>query len=169
MDGDAGRRLAHRDVVFALVVIAFCGIVYWQTLKLPPPRYEPLGPAAVPQALSAIVAVLAAGVLVRRVMTPGRRGEGPGDTAVAGPGFTPRPAMAAGALALTTSYVGAMDLGILGFVEASVLFLTLTGLFLGRRDWRRLPVLVGAALAVSLGSHFVFTRVFYIDLPTGLW
>ena len=156
------------DIVFALVIILVSTVIYWQTLGLPPPRYEPLGSAAVPRALAIIMAVLALLVLIRALRSNMRSSNNPADTSSSA-GHTAtyirRPWLAAFSFVLVCAYVAAMDQKLLGFIPATIGFLLLIGLLLNRGNWRQLPWLAGFACVLTLACHLIFTKVFYIDLP----
>ncbi|MEZ5861575.1 MAG: tripartite tricarboxylate transporter TctB family protein [Geminicoccaceae bacterium] len=158
MEGPGREPLA--DILFAVAVLALAGIVWWGTASLPPPRYEPLGSAALPRTLAVVMALLGL-VLLGRAWA-GRRQAAP---AAVGLGFRPRPWLAVGVLAVLVLYVAAMDLRLLGFVPASILALVLIGAMLTGFDRRRLPWLAGFVVILVIGVQLLFTRVFYIDLP----
>ncbi|MEZ5864206.1 MAG: tripartite tricarboxylate transporter TctB family protein [Geminicoccaceae bacterium] len=157
---ERSRREPLADIVFAVTVLALAGIVWWGTAALPPPRYEPLGSAALPRTLAVIMALLGI-MLLGRVWAGGRR---PAASA-ARPGFRPRPWLAVGVLAVLVAYVALMDLRLLGFVPASILALVLLGAMLTGFDRRRLPWLAGFVVLLVVAVQLLFTRVFYIDLP----
>lgn len=157
---EGSRREPLADILFAVAVLALAGIVWWGTSALPPPRYEPLGSAALPRALAVIMALLGL-VLLGRVWSAGPRRAAP----AVEPGFRPRPWLAIGVLAVLVAYVVLMDLRLLGFVPASILALVLIGAMLTGFDRRRLPWLLGFVVLLVVAVQLVFTRVFYIDLP----
>lgn len=150
------------DIVLALLVVGFATAIYWQTLSLPPPRYEPLGPAALPQALAVMLVVFALIIMARGLRGlragAGRVPEEPAE-------FQPRAGRAAVAYGVTAAFVATMDLRVAGFVGASLVFVVVLVLVLSRPSWRELPWIMGFAIVLSLGSYLVFTQWFYIDLP----
>ena len=83
-----------QDTMLAVVTSLFAGIVWWQAAKIPPPFFDPLGSAAVPNAIALILLVLALIMLLRAVLarpwrTSGEVGE-----------YRPRPDLAVGIVVL---------------------------------------------------------------------
>lgn len=52
-----------RDGVVGLVLVAFSGVFFWQTLGLPAPAFLPLGPAFYPRLILALLAGLGLGLV----------------------------------------------------------------------------------------------------------
>lgn len=158
---------ARNDLVLALLLYAFAAVLYWQASLLPPPFFDPLGSAAVPKFVALVLAVLATLVVVRVFVGAGEEpapvdeATPPEDTAA-----RPAPLIALGAVLLPTAYVASMAFDALGFREASILFIFAMGALLAR--FRRRAVLILLPLAILLGLlfDFIFTQVFYVDLPT---
>lgn len=151
------RAVAWPDLAFALAVIATAGLVWFGTADLPPPRYEPIGSAALPRAIAALMALLAVLVAVRAVRTPAA----PQGSSV-GWGATLRALLLA---ALLLAFVSVMDARLVGFRPAAAAFLFCAGLTLGGIGVRRVAAFALFAVGLSLGIHALFTRLFYIDLP----
>ncbi len=80
-------------------------------------------------------------------------------------GFEPRTRLASGCVALTVAYALSMTLGWAGFRLATFVYVLLAGLILTRSRLRSLPAVVLMAVAMGFGVHYVFTRIFVIDLP----
>lgn len=144
------------DYLFALVVVAFAGLVWFGTADLPPPRYEPIGSAALPRTLAALMALMAVVVAVRARPVPAASG-GAGDLAGA-----LRVAALAGLLVV---FVVLMEGRHVGFRPAAAVFLFLAATLLGGVAPKRLAGYAVFAVVLSLGLHAIFTRLFYIDLP----
>lgn len=160
-EGAAARPPAV-DLLFGLAVLVLAALVWWGTASLPPPRYEPLGSAALPRGLAIVMAALALVVIARAVL---RRPAVTERVAVADAGFRRRPGRAAGAFALLVAYVLVLDLGLAGFIPAScVAFILIGGVLIGF-EWRRLPWLAAFVILLVIALQLVFTRIFYIDLP----
>ena len=62
-------------------------------------------------------------------------------------------------------YVTLMSFGIASFVWATSLFVVASGLYLTDFDKRRLLPVFETAFLLSFGLHFVFTKLFAIQLP----
>lgn len=154
--GPSGERNVG-DLVFAAVIIAVAVVVWVGTAGLPPPRWEPVGSAALPRGVSALMAGLAAIVAVRALRTPAEGGSEPVTVrAVA------RLLALAGLLVVT---VALMDARLVGFRPAAIGFLFLACVILGGLSVRNVLVSAVFAVVLALSLHAVFTRLFYIDLP----
>lgn len=153
-DGDGA--VAWGDLAFALAVIVAAAVVWVGTADLPPPRYEPVGSAALPRGIAAIMACLALVVAFRA------RGRG---TSSDEPG-SPADALRAVLLgALVVGFVAIMDARLLGFRPAAAIFVLAACVILGGVAPRRLAAYAAFAIVLSLGLHAVFTQLFYVDLP----
>jgi putative tricarboxylic transport membrane protein len=157
-----GRRTA--DILAALAMIAIGTLSAWSSRGLPPPMLEPVGPAAFPLwaglGLIGLAVLLLVGTL--RAAPPA------GPLAIEQDTVRPRNDLALGTVVLALGYVAAMELEWLGFRWATVLFVLVTMQLLtpsGRR-LRQLPFAAAIALMFGLLLHYLFTRFFYIDLPS---
>jgi len=161
---DQEERHPLVDVAFALAVILFSAIVYWGTLGLPPPRYEPIGSAALPRGLAVVMTLLSLIVLVRAALRwrqtrdLGRSG----DEAVE---HRQRPLLAIAVFLVIAAYVAAMDMRLVGFIPGSIVAFILIGAMLTQFDMRRLPWMAGFVIILVVVIQLVFQRFFYIDLP----
>ena len=165
---EPGRR---NDLLLALGLYLFCAVVYWQASLLPPPFFDPLGSAAVPK-FASLVLVLLGTLVLARLFAPVPSSDpeaeaGAVDEATPPDEQPPRPApwTALGSVLIPVAYVGLMATGLLGFREASILFVFAMGALLAR--FRRTAVLLLIPLAIAFGIFFdfIFTQVFYVDLP----
>ena len=137
-------------------MIVVCGAVYWASLDLPEAVLEPIGPAVFPQVVSAILAALSLGVLMGALRRRAGR---------TNPSVVPRPWLAAATVALTVVYLAVMELELLGFRDATIVYLAVLGALLVDFAARKLPLVAGIAVVLGIGTHYVFTRLFFIDLP----
>lgn len=152
-------RTPGADLGLALAVAALAALLWWESDKIPPPFFDPLGSAAVPRGIAIALAALALLVALRAAASLRSRGRGDAQT------FRPRPDIALGIVALAVAYLGTMQLGLLGFPLATIIFLVAASALLGR--FERRTVAFGAAIAVimGVGGTWLFTEFFYIDLP----
>lgn len=149
------------DIILAIGMIFFSALVYWGSLELPPPRYEPLGSAAVPQGLAAIMAFLSV-LLILRAM-PHLKTFTSKENEVSD--VTPRPLLAVLIFALTVVFIAILDLGLLSFIPAGILYMTAIGYFMTHRNLKRMPRFFVFSVLMVVGNYYLFTKVFYIDLP----
>lgn len=184
---------AKNDIGLMTFIIAVCVAVLVESWDLPPGTFEPLGSGPVPQTIAFIIIGLCSIVLVRAIITlvrhndmqrTGEKVNLEAEDKVTG--FSPRPWSALAVLLLSGVYIGILYLGILGFGIVTVFFLFGIIVFLvgmePLRAFGRListfdrqhlaaarPVLIAAviALVMGFGCEIVFTKIFYIDLPTG--
>jgi putative tricarboxylic transport membrane protein len=156
---------ARTDVALAGGLMLFSGLLYYEAERLPPPFFDPLGSAAVPKLTALVLTVLAALLVLGRLLRAGQAA-GPG---TAGHERRGAPLVALGAVLIPIAYVALMQVRLLGFREATVLFVFALGALLGRRRRWGLVALAGLALLIGIGFDYLFTQVFYIDLPRAGW
>ena len=150
------------DVAFAVVVIGLAGVIWWGTAGLPPPRWEPIGSAALPRGLALVMGVLAVPILVGAV----RRWRNLEPSApTEPPAYRRHPARAVAVFAVLVAYVALLDLRTLGFAYATIPAFVLVGAILTGFDRRQLPRIALFVVALVLAIQWLFTRVFYVDLP----
>ena len=162
------------DMVLSVAVIVAAVAIYVESLGLPPAHWEPLGSAALPQALCVCMSFFAVIIFIRAFLALRRQKA----TAASGASvennndsqdFQRRPWTAAGMFALFAAYVAVMHAGMLGFVEATFLFLVAVCLLFTKGDRRHIPWIIVFALVLSIGNYLIFTKFLYIDLPATSW
>jgi len=149
------------EIFVCIGLIVFSAIVYWASLSLPEPEYEPLGSAALPQGLAVLMSVLCVIVILRAIPRL-KTFEVKRDI---NPEVTPRPMISVTVFIATLIFVGVLDFGILNFVPAGTIYLSLVGFLMTHRDVKKLPWIVGFSIVLTVSSFMLFTKVFYIDLP----
>ncbi len=138
---------------FGLLVAA---VLLVAARNIAPPIFDPVGSAALPRICAVALIgtglgiVLEAWLRARRDLTP------PATQAM-------RPATF-GTVALMAAYLAAMQFG-LGFTLATVLF-TAAAIPLVARSMRSIPLAIGTALLLGFGCNWLFTSVFFVDLPS---
>ena len=156
------------DLVLSIVLLGISALVYWETLGLPESPYEPMGPAFVPKVLSVIIGALALLLLAKSL-----RDRLKGAVAIASAPEEPfqtdywvkQPLMAVAGMVLTVAYIASMHSGLLGFRAATISFIMLSGSLLTKMKMRLIPIFILIACIMGLGGHYIFTKVFVVDLP----
>jgi putative tricarboxylic transport membrane protein len=158
------------DLLLALAVWAVSAAAYYGAALLPPPQFDPLGSAAIPKAIAVILAILAAIILGRRCLilrtAPAPAAKPVNEKDVPAP---LRLGIALASIAIIIAYVGVMDIGLLGFREATVPFVILLGGAMSRFRRSTMMVLVPLSLAIAIGFAWLFSGALYIDLPVTRW
>ena len=149
------------EIALSISLIIFSIIVYYFSLELPEPEYEPLGSAALPQGLAVIMSLLSLIVIVRAI--PKIKTYKP--TTNTDDNVTSRPKLAILVFIITLIFIGILDFGILGFLPAGIIYLSTIGYLMTHRDLKSFPWIVAFAVILTVFSYYVFTKFFYIDLP----
>jgi len=152
-------RMPRADVALALGVGAFAALLLWEAEKIPPPFFDPLGSAAVPQGVAVVLLALGAIVFLRALAAR------PWPARPEPEGYRPRPDVAVGIAILAVGYIAVMELGLLGFRDATIAFVALASAVLGRLSPRIMLTGLLVAVIVGFGGTYLFTRVFIIALP----
>ena len=147
--------------VSALLIVASAAI-FVETLELPPPVYDPIGPAAFPRVLSVIIGILALVVIVSAVRRPSLAAVQDGGQPRT---YRLRPDLALGSTLLTTGYVVLLAFRPFSFAVLTTLYLVVQIMLLFDFERRRLPAAVLLAAVFGFGSDYIFTQLFFIDLP----
>jgi putative tricarboxylic transport membrane protein len=141
------------SLVVAALGLAVGAVLWVGARNIAPPLFDPVGSAALPKVCAVALAGLGLGTLAQAWLSrrPRPAAEAP-----------PRPGTY-GTMALMAGYLLAMQLG-LGFLLSTILFTAIAIPLVGGR--RRLALLaVPIALALGFGTLWLFTSVFFIDLP----
>ncbi len=149
------------DILLAISMIIFSVVVYVGTLDLPPPRYEPLGSAAIPKGLALIMVVLSI-ILILRALPALKLFDGVKDEIT---DVTPRPGLSAAIFGVTVLFIAVLDFGILTFMPAGIIYMTAIGFLMTHRNLKRLPYVAAFSVLMVVGNYYLFTKIFYIDLP----
>jgi putative tricarboxylic transport membrane protein len=170
---DNARSSVVIDVILALVIIVFSIVIYFNTLDLPPPRYEPMGAAALPRALAVLLIIFSLFILIKvfikkrpaipSTKTETMQGEAldSQDSDISAYSY----AKAALIFLITCIYVASMSLKISGFLGATIVYIFLAGSIMKSTNLAGKAKMASFAIVFSLATFFIFTRFFYIDLP----
>ncbi|MGI9525298.1 MAG: tripartite tricarboxylate transporter TctB family protein [Hyphomicrobiaceae bacterium] len=163
------------DMILSVTVVSAAIAIYFESLGLPPAHWEPLGSAALPQALCLCMSFFAVIIFIRATLTLRAQRIDASATGTSGslePGeqeFQRRPWTAASMFILLAAYVAAMHSGLLGFVESTFIFLVSVCLLFTKGNRKHIPWIIVFALVIAIGNYLIFTKFLYIDLPETSW
>ena len=149
------------EIALSISLIIFSAIVYYSSLELPEPVYEPLGSAALPKGLAVIMSLLSLIIIIRAI--PKIKNYKPINNT--DENITSRPKLAILIFIITLIFIGILDFGVLGFLPAGIIYLSTIGYLMTHRDLKRFPWVITFSVILTVFSYFVFTKFFYIDLP----
>ena len=149
------------EIALSISLIIFSIIVYYFSLELPEPEYEPLGSAALPKGLAIIMTLLSFIVIVRAIpkIKTYKPKTNTDDNVIS------RPKLAIFVFIITLIFIGILDFGILGFLPSGIIYLSTIGYLMTHKDLKRFPRIVAFSVILTIFSYYVFTKFFYIDLP----
>ena len=152
----------RRDTGIGVGLLAFCGVLFWQTGAISTPPFVPIGPAFYPRVLLILLAGLAVWLLVEDILR--RRGPSQGVKKPAGPPPNYRRVLLAFLVFL--AYVASLN--IIGYMTSTFLFILGLSWSIGPRDRRGLPKLVAVSFGTALVIYLVFEKYLFVFLPRGL-
>ncbi len=158
MNSDTGPS-ALVDLALAGAAILLAVVLVVGSSSLPPPRYEPMGSAALPQILAGLIVLFAGWIGAGAV----RRRKAGGNEMPSMPGLQSRYKGIA-VFATLIVYVLALDVFRASFVPATTLFVTISAHLLSKPDWRKALAFFAFGLLLSSLIFFALTRFFYVDL-----
>ncbi|NQV95390.1 MAG: tripartite tricarboxylate transporter TctB family protein [Sphingomonadales bacterium] len=144
-----------------LAGLTFSVVLFLGAQQMPSARFEPMGPAGFPYIISALLFLLsmldgAIGFFGKQSGVPAEALPHIGDVGL-------RRMVFGGACAF--AYVIVLQLSLLPFIPASVLFLAGFGLILSNNIRREMLVIGFAALMLGVGVSLLLTRVLIVVLP----
>jgi len=152
-------RIPYLDIVISLSLIALAIAVLIAAKDIPPPFFDPIGSAAFPKYTAYLIIFLALVIGIRSILLAQLLPrESKRD-------FKLEPFLAAYTVVVPVLYVLSMNLGWASFRIATTLFIFALAALLSRFDRR---VLIASALIAPVfgfGGQYLFTEVFYMDLP----
>ena len=152
--------LQRFEVWVSLLVILICLFFLWESWDLPPGSFEPLGSGPVPQATAFIVILCAGLVILNALRKPFQLSENEGTKE--------QPSIRAGLIIslATVIYSLVLHFRLMPFAWMTTLFLVITIWGLEKFEKKRFfPALI-TAIVISFASEYLFTEVFFVDLPT---
>jgi putative tricarboxylic transport membrane protein len=149
------------DIGVSVALIMISVAVYWESLSMPPAFYDPIGPAAFPRALSVTICFLAIILIITALRLPSGRS----NQADRQSSHRLRLDLTVGSAVLTGFYILLLTLRHLSFAVSTTAYLISFIMLLMPFDRRRLSISIIIALIMGFGGGYIFTHVFYIDLP----
>lgn len=154
-------RTPLTDLAFSALVIAICSAVLWESRRLPPGSFEPLGSAPVPQVAAALIIFLSLIVLIKTWWELHRPADDVETIAL-------RWGDACFISTLTVLYILVLDYRAIRFDILTAIYLFLAIGLLARFHLRSLPAIAVVAGITGFATQFLFTKVFVVDLPGAL-
>ncbi len=147
------------DLVVCAALVLFAVVIIWGTRSIPPPFFDPVGSAAFPKYAAYIIIALALAIAARALLSlksPAGSKEKP---------FKEEPLFALYAVGVPILYILSMQFGLLSFRIATILFIITLSALLSRFDKRTVLFSGIIAIVFGVGGQYLFTEVFYMDLP----
>ena len=157
------RRSYTEIGVSALVVLA-CAVFLVQAYRLPPGTFEPLGSGPVPIVTASIVILCCIVVIIRAMLTLANEQGAVEALRAEFSGGSPLGALPM--LGGSVIYVGLLHLQVAPFGLLTFAFLTALIWAMERFNPRKIPVTLIVAAIFAFGAEYLFTNVFFVDLPT---
>lgn len=157
---------ARLEILVYAVLLCIVTAVFWSTLDLPASTREPLGSAAIPQAVSLIIAIFCLILILRALRAQRDAATAPAaETATPPSAYRQRTDKAVICFGLALVFAFALDQRLVNAAMLTPAFLLAMMLVLtGFRPRSILPSVV-IALIVGITTTYVFKHFFYIDLP----
>lgn len=149
-----------QDYVISVCTIALAGLMLWGARDIPPPFFDPLGSAAVPKACAYVLIVLALGISLRRFFENHAPVVDEDEEA-----YRHEPLLALAVVGLSVLYTLAMGAGWIGFKWGTVLYIFATGSALAKGNIKVMAISLVIGLTFGIGGYWLFTNLYYIDLP----
>lgn len=154
------KTLQKFEISVSVLIILICLVFLWETLGLPPGTFEPLGSGPVPQATAGVIIILCLMVITGAWKKR--------DAGKVGPSDGTRPTIPAAILMVvaTVVFVVTLQFRLLPFSWMAAIFLTFTIWGLEKFQTKKLLPALITGLIVGFAMEYLFTKVFFVDLPT---
>lgn len=153
------KRRSLADLVLSLLVMVGAVVLFIGAAELPPPRFEPLGSAAAPRILGALLLIFASLLSVRAVLRLKSGWVAPKtepNEADPRKGFL--------VLAALVAYVFVLDVLRAPFVPATTVFVVVVGLSIGARTFRNAGIFAALGLTLSVLISTILSHFLYITI-----
>lgn len=169
------------DLALVLAVLAGAGLLLIGASSLPPPRFEPMGSAALPRILAGLMALFALLIGIKAILQLRSQHAGmdgseadltmdsgtEADTGSNGPasaGERSSLLRGAGVLIALVFYILSLDVLQWPFIVVTTAFVTLTGTLLSYRPRQAAVQFLIFGLLFSTALYLIMTRFLYVDL-----
>lgn len=148
------------DLLLAIFAFLAAVILLIGASDLPPPRFEPLGSAALPRILAVVIIFFSLIIALRAYLK--------NKTSTSVPSFAGEtdvePRRGALVLAALIIYVFALDVLRFPFLVATPVFVIAVGLSIGERSWTNALAFASLGLLLAFGISFVLEHLLYIRI-----
>lgn len=156
-------RRFFAEVGVSTLIIAICAVFWYEAAQLPAGSFEPLGSGPVPK-YTAIIVIICCVIVIGRAVANLRGGPGlAAEFRAEFVGGSPAGALIIGGATLL--YAVVLHYQWLPFGIATFMFLGLTIWTLESLELKKLPAVLIVAAIMSFGTEYMFTNVFFVDLP----
>lgn len=167
------------DLALVLAVLAGAGLLFLGASTLPPPRFEPMGSAALPRILGGLLVLFALIIAIKAVLqlrsptsntnTDSSALDTLADKAAASESESTESALNGqlrGAVVFTSLilYIAALDILQWPFVPVTAAFVSIVGTTLSQQRLQALWKFALFGLLLAAGLYLVMTRFLYVDL-----
>jgi putative tricarboxylic transport membrane protein len=153
-----------RDIYLALASLGLAALLFYGSMGLPPPRFEPMGSAALPRIMAGLIVLFSLILLFGAVRQS--IGASASDLEISAPSGASgiarlRPL---GVPACLIAYVGALDFLQAPFVPSTIILVVALGLLLSKPTIRTAVIFALFGIVISILINLVFTHFLYVDL-----
>jgi putative tricarboxylic transport membrane protein len=154
------RKAAFGDLALCAAVAIAAALLLIGAAKLPPPRFDPLGSAALPRALAAIMLFFAAWIAIAAVQTL-MRGSG---TVVQDPkpADEVNPWRGVIVFAALMAFIAALDVFRVHLIPAATVFMAVIGFVVAGPTWRTALMYGAFGLVLSGALTWVMSNFLYV-------
>ena len=152
-------RTPRLDLAVCGGLIALAVFILMGVKDIPPPFFDPVGSAAFPKYAAYLIIALAMAIAIRAYSS--LKTQPPKEPK----GYRDEPLLALSVVLVPSLYIFSMQSGLLSYRIATVIFIFLLCSLLARFDKRVMIPSAIIALVFGFGGQYIFTEVFYMDLP----
>lgn len=161
------EKARRADIGFTAAVVVTAAVFLHQAWKLPPSRFDPLGPGSFPIAIGILLIILAGFGLVSALLG---RDLGRAETSLilgldGEPEHRRRPFLAVFVFFATATYALVMQFTPLDFAIATACYVTVVGVAMSRRTPRHIAIAVTLGIGASAALTLIFGHLLELVLP----